>query len=297
MCKVAGVAGITDKNRDDVWLMMIALGDLMSRGNNDGIGYAAFDRNNNIFGERWLKNNTWFTDLSRDKRIRKELLNNIYNFFGDRVDRENVKSIILHTRASTNTISMENTHPFVDDIDNPTAALIHNGIIHNDEMFKKKYSTCDSEVILTEYLKAEAFQNATKISNFTKKLEGWYTCMVLAKDADEKPIIDVFTDNGRLASFWIPKLKVRIYASESADIVRAAATLGIKVEKMQRMEPNTFMRINADTGEVFQEGELENRKRGGRVVHASGSLDDPDFIKNFLSGKGGSHSWRGHNDV
>lgn len=291
MCKVAGVAGVTDENRDDVWLLMIALGDLMSRGNNDGIGYAAFDKNDRIFGERWLINNTWFRDLSRDKRIKPTMLQSIYNFFGEKVNRDQAKSIILHTRASTNVVCMENTHPFVDDIDHPTTALIHNGVIWNEDQFKKLFSTCDSEVILTEYLKAKGSHNSLNINDFTQKLEGWFTCLVLAKDPSGMPIVDAFTDNGRLASFWFPKLKVRVYSSEASDIKRAADILGLKTEKQQKMESKTFFRMNANTGEIFQEGELKVMKRGG-ITHATGNFNDPEFMHNFLHGKIGG-GWRG----
>lgn len=287
MCKVAGVAGITDENRDDVWLMMIALGDLMSRGNNDGIGYAAFDQNNTIFGERWLYNNTWFRDLQRDKRIKPTMLQSIYNFFGPKVTRDRVKSIILHTRASTNTVNLENTHPFVDDVDAPTTALIHNGMIYNHHEFKKLISTCDSEVILTEYIKAKGATTAANISTFTRKLEGWYTCLVLTTDASGTPIIDAFTDNGRLHSVYVPRLAVRVYASELSDLQRAASILGLTVQKPEQLYAKSFMRINATTGEVTQEGEIqtEKRRRGGKIIIADGNFNDSKFISHFLGGR------------
>lgn len=288
MCKVAGVTGINNENRDDVWLFMIALGDLMSRGNQDGIGYAAFDSENNIFGERWLINNTWFRDLSKDRRIKPNMLQNIYNFFGEKVKRNDAKSIILHTRAATTARGMKNTHPFVDDPDKPTTALIHNGMIYNHNRLKKVHSTCDSEVILHEYLNEKVNEDSTNLIEAAKKLQGWMTCLILAKDAEKKPVIDIFTDNGRLTSFWVPRLKVRVYSSMEEDIRRAAEILGVKVEKLERTAPLTFQRIDADSGEIMQEGEFE--MQADNIIIAKGNFDDEHYLANWLES-------RGHYDV
>ncbi len=98
MCKVAGVTKITDNNREDVWVFMQLLGELISQGNDDGLGYAAFDKGGNIFGEKWLINKTAFKDLSQIKKMNAEKMKNIYTFFGDTVLRDQAQAIILRQR-------------------------------------------------------------------------------------------------------------------------------------------------------------------------------------------------------
>ena len=188
---------------------------------------------------------------------------------------------------------MENTHPFVDDQDNPKFALIHNGVIYNHDQFKKIHSTCDSEVILHQYIKEHANLDATNMSNFTKRLTGWYTCATLAHDANNKPIIDFFAgDSARLASFFFPQLGVRVYSSEASDIKSAAAVFGLQTTDMQKLDQCSFMRICADTGEILQEGDVTTSK--GDVYSMEGNFDDERFVENFFRG---AYSRFGGSDV
>ena len=61
-----------------------------------------------------------------------------YNFFGEKVERNQARGIILHTRMATCAINLTNVHPFIDPVDTPQIALIHNGGISNHRHLTKK---------------------------------------------------------------------------------------------------------------------------------------------------------------
>lgn len=306
MCKVAGVTHITDKNRDDVWVFMQVLGDIMTPGNNDGLGYAAFDKSGKLFGERWLVNKTAFTDMSMVfKGLTADKMNKIYSFLGDTVKRHEAQAIILHTRAATCGKNIENTHPFVDNEDNPEVAIIHNGIIHNHDAFKKKYSTCDSEVLAHLYADNKVQETIKNLKEFTPDLGGWYTVLNLAT-ANGKMVMDVYTDNGRLESYYIPALETRVYSSRGEDIKEAAQFLGLEVRQHMRTKSDTAFRVDVLTGDVVEFTKLpvwvpppKSTKRGnevlitevGEVVTEHGNLDDDAFKARWLASTV-SHNWR-----
>lgn len=251
MCKVGGVTKVTDKNRDDVWLFLMVLGEYMSKYNTDGLGYAALDKNGALFGERWLINKSAFCDLSKMKGLTAEKINNIYSYFGT-VKRQEASSIILHTRMATCERGIHNAHPFVNDIEKPTSAIIHNGVIGNHKELEKKYSTCDSEVIVHLYDKLGVNREFSRIKDVTQKLSGWYTVLSLTKDQTGRKVMDMFTDSGRLHSYFIPELDTRVYSTSSYDIEATAREIGATVTDHQAVSANTAFRVDCETGEQIE---------------------------------------------
>jgi hypothetical protein len=261
MCKIAGTTKITDANREKVWKFMMLLGEQISLGNNDGLGYAAIDSKGAIFGERWLRNDTAFLDISKIiPSLTAEKMSKLYSFFGDTVNKNDAQGIILHTRMATCGKGIENTHPFVDDIDNPSLAIIHNGIIQNHFQFTKKYSTCDSEVIATLYKENKVNEDFASINKVTNQLAGWYTVLALSKDADGRLIMDAFTDGERLHSFFIPELDTRVYSTRAYDIEVVAKELGMTCTDGKRFLRNTAARIDVLTGGFIDSCKTEEYK-------------------------------------
>ena len=84
MCKVAGVNGVNDENREAVWEFMQELGSRISVGNPHGLGYSAVDKNGDIFGEKWLHNADAFRDPSnmRNLNFYGTKVKDSYSFFG-----------------------------------------------------------------------------------------------------------------------------------------------------------------------------------------------------------------------
>lgn len=297
MCKVAGITKVTDKNRDDVWIFMQVLGEYMTRGNNDGLGYAAFDKSGNIFGEKWLFNKTAFADLSQlFSSITAEKAAQMYAYFGDKVVKNEAQAIILHTRMATCAKNIQNTHPFVDNIDNPTVATIHNGVIYNDDFFEKKYSTCDSEVLVHLHKKFNVQEKLSNVGNFTLDLQGWYTVLNLVKTKDNEMFMDIYSDTGRLESYYIPELETRVYCTSASDIKATADFLGLTCKQYMKLKPNSMMRIDVLSGEIVDHGNLPEdetiQEIGGNIYHAYGSLDDEEFAQAWFAGLTGATNWR-----
>lgn len=254
MCKVAAVSGITDKNRELVWEFMKELGSLMTYGNNDGLGYAAFDAQGKIFGEKWLRNEDAFVGAS--KKIIPMNTKNSYAFFGQKVKKQEATSIILHTRMATCGISIDNTHPFVDDADMPSIALIHNGVIYNHTQLTKVHSSCDSEVILWEYDYANCYEDLSNIQKVANQLSGWYTCFVLSYDKDNKPIVDMFTGSGSLSSLFVPDLGVRFYSTSIRDLVNVCEFFKMNYTKIWDNKAGDYARFDGITGKELTKGKF-----------------------------------------
>lgn len=298
MCKIASATKITDKNRSDVWIFMQLLGQRMSPGNNSGLGYAALDKDGNIFGEKWVINESAFRDLTKIPGATSEKLAKVYGFIGNKVVQDEAQAIILHTRAATQgAICVANTHPFVDDEDSPSVAVIHNGWVHNEKLFTRKYSTCDSEVLAHLYAENKVAEDLGNLNKFIPKIDGWFTCLTLGKDSDGKMIMDAFTDNGRLSSYFIKELDTRIWSSEATDIWEIAKALGLTAVDPIKMSRNTAFRINVLTGEEVSNVKLDVSTaipvryetdfwEGWGSVHTmSGNLDDLAFRDKYFGNR------------
>ncbi len=292
MCKVSACTNITDNNRQGVWQFMTLLGELISRGNTDGLGYAAFNKAGKLFGEKWLVNDMAFKDVSNVRGINASKMDKIYNFFGDKVLRNDAQAIILHTRAATCAKGIENTHPFVNDIDSPEVAIIHNGMIYNDTAFPRKYSTCDSEVLAHLYADNKVSKSLAKLNDFADKLQGWFTVLALARDDRGRMVMDAFSDSGRLGSYFIKELDTRIYSSYSDDVLHIAKALGLTAMDKEQMERDTAFRIDVLTGEVVEHVKLKTSNAvpvtytggsdfwdnwGPNIVHMEGNLSEQAF--------------------
>lgn len=300
MCKIAGATKITDKNRSDVWVFMQLLGELMAIGNKDGMGYAAFDKSGNIFGERWIDPDLAFKDLTQIPGINSSKLEKLYSYFGDKVVKDEAQAIILHTRMATCAPGIQNAHPFVNDIDKVDMAIIHNGMIYNDDQFKRKYSTCDSEVLVHLYDDNKVNTSLDKLNEFSDKLQGWFTVLALAKNASGEMVMDAFSDSGRLGSYFIKELDTRIYSSYADDVFRIAKQLGLTPMHLEQMKADTAFRINVLTGEEIGHVKLNSKFKMPKVYPSSslhhgpyknvtvmeGNLSDEEFVRRFWRGYG-----------
>lgn len=288
MCKIAGVAKLTDKNRDNAWAMLIAIGDIMSRSQRDGLGYAAFDKSGNLFGERWLENKLAFTDFSVNSKMTPAKIEKNYNFFGEKVLRQEAQAIILHTRMATCGRGIKNTHPFVDNLEKPHTAIIHNGIIANDEELEKKFSTCDSEVLVHLYEKHKVSENLENIKKVAAELIGWFTVLNLTTGPKGEMFMDIYTDAPRLVSYFVKELDTRVYSTSGMDIEEAASILEFTISDRQVIKSNMAYRIDVLTGEMIQEtktvGKIEMSPDDieTNIVVAEGTADDMNFRNHFL---------------
>ena len=262
MCKVAGVNGVNDENREAVWEFMQELGSRISVGNPHGLGYSAVDKNGDIFGEKWLHNADAFRDPSnmRNLNFYGTKVKDSYSFFGKKVKRDEARSIILHTRAATCDINIDNVHPFYDNKEDPEVVLIHNGAITNDDTLTKIHSTCDSEVIVHEYLKENCVKDLNNIQKVADSIHGWYTCLVLAKDENGKPFMDIFSENGRLATYFVKELNCRIYSSVAHDIKETCEFFGYSYTDGFKFLSDSMRRLDIDNGDILFKGTFQSMR-------------------------------------
>lgn len=258
MCKVMIITNITDETRSKALTFIKEMGEKISVGNNDGLGYAAIDSNDNLFAERWFKNSNAFK-----KPIDSPFLSAVsfkpieYNSHGF-VNLNEVVAMTLHTRMATCEKSLRNTHPFIkDDI-----SLIHNGVIRNPEVYKPTISTCDSESLLNGYIQHDMSENPGNIEAMVAPLEGYWVGAAFAKQ-DGKYILDIFKHSASLHAVFVYDLNTWVLSTNAHDIEAVCSKLGFKCSESGEVNNNVLIRLDPSTGQVI--GTLDYTKVD--VVH------------------------------
>lgn len=279
MCKLMIVAGIDDNHRDNAIAFTKKMADIMSVGNSDGLGYAAVNKDGNLFAERWLINSEAFThrgngqDESIATMFGKVLKNNVvsktYTSYGV-PNLDAAVSITLHARLATSSRGMANTHPFI----NEDTSVIHNGVISNDDEFKLTLSTCDSESILISYLQNNVGVNIDAAKAMGKSLRGYYACGMYSRDVNGNRILDVFKGNNPdLHLTYINELGTWVMASREEHIKKACAELGFKCGTFFAMLDGFITRINPITGIVITSREFDVNARWERTPTYTGATE------------------------
>lgn len=270
ICKIMTVAGLNPKNKKVNWDFMSVMGELMSKGNNDGLGYTAVNPKGNIFGESWLFNYEAFEKRdthTKPKKVDKGKIAKIKALIsGDFVELEDevetpgyqkygswgdlgpeIVAVTLHTRAATNTVCFENVHPFVDQ--EKSVSVIHNGVIRNHVKEDEIRSTCDSERILNKYLEHNVGEDPTKLQKFINDIKGWYACGIFAKDANGLRVLDIFRTNANLGCVYVKELDALVYTTDIDDVKRACRILDMTIlSKKNAVKEDMFVRIDPFTG-------------------------------------------------
>lgn len=272
MCRLLIMSGLDPKKKELNWKFIIAMGEAMSQGNDDGLGYTAINKKGNLFGERWLYNwqafdnrNKFTNPRKREhekfaglKDMVKEFINledvpddtphEKYNNFG--VFTDEITAITLHTRMATSARGLINTHPFVDLV--KETSLVHNGVIWNHAEEDKIRSTCDSERLLNKYLEHEIAKVPADIQNMIDDLRGYFACGVFSLNRDGKRVLDVFKSRADLSGAIIKELGCLVLSTKLDDIKKVAAQCGMTiVSKQDKVKEDTLIRFDALTGKVL----------------------------------------------
>lgn len=296
MCKILVMPVVHPDKAELAWQVAKAMSKVMSRGNSDGLGYAAVDDEGKIFGERWLRNNeafnerVEFTDLDRimmdefDGFLHKD---ERYNKFGE-LSEAKTRAIILHTRFATSGKGFRNTHPFVDD----STALIHNGVISNYTQAELKISSCDSEKILREYLKKDVANDAKKVQKMANALTGYYACAVLSqKRKDGVTILDVFKDQGaNLGAAWVRELGAIVITTNPGDLIEVSKDLKLNIDSIYEIKPGVLMRFDVLAGRSLGATKFKPAGRSYYRGYTAG-YQDVDAEYNNWRGYGNQGSW------
>jgi len=272
MCKVLVIPKITDKTRTSALRFVKEMSVSMSWGNSDGLGYAAVNKDGDLFGERWLTNGDSFPSLPRPLQVdlTQDVFGSvltyknttsspslstskegevIHNSFGS-VDLNTMTAITMHTRMATSSKGQENTHPFVDA--QYDTSLIHNGIINNTEDFKFTLSSCDSEAILISYLQNQVNLDVIAHANkMTSELVGYYVAAMFSRNAQGVRILDLFkVHNSNLYVSWVTELESFVFASAEHNIKSICESLKFTFTEPRQVKDGSFIRMYPNTEEA-----------------------------------------------
>lgn len=258
MCKIAIIPRMPSDKAKRIKLNKLAtyLVEEMIETEQDGFGYVATDLQGKLIGEKWRdvadrwRSSSPLSTLPTELSVVVEDPMSVYARIGEGgiLSNTRITSLLLHARKATNAICIDNTHPFHDaDLD---TALIHNGVVSTIGKSLTR-STCDSEVILNEYLDAGINLIPEDVSNMTKRIDGWYAVGIYSRDGNNHRILDVIHDNqSRLSLVKLPELDSWIYVTSVQDLKVASRLSGVKIGDIYTVKPNLMIRYNLDTGEI-----------------------------------------------
>lgn len=168
MCKVLAITNLKNVKVDQKLLNVIK--NATTELNDDGFGYAVLDDDGSIHGERTIDVKR-FVPLQGETRTKHcPITIKPDNTFG--VKGLSPKSLIAHGRFSTNSISLANTHPYVDG----NTALIHNGVVSDPSGISKGLlkTNNDTEILLRHW-------QLGGLESIEMNVSGYYACAIFDK--------------------------------------------------------------------------------------------------------------------
>lgn len=175
MCKVFAMSNMKKVKITKKFLNAVKA-EVCRTGDKHGFGYAVLSDDGKLSGERTMRPLTFQPLQVNPNSTRTGSLPIVLktrNQFGE-LKFDNAKSFIGHGRYSTNDVTLENTHPFVND----KIAMIHNGVVSDDDGVideKLLKTTNDTEIILRCWEKGG-------MPMVEKTVSGYYALAVLDKD-------------------------------------------------------------------------------------------------------------------
>lgn len=254
MCKIAVVAGVRDARR--LVQFRDAMLKPMTEHDNHGFGYAIGD-GERVSYEKW----TEVKEALKVRRAYSKLQETLSAQYGGVLDSERTyegggpemtpTAMLLHSRYATNPRVIENTHPFIDDMQ--TTALVHNGVISNPNQWLVN-STCDSEALLTRYIQAGVMDEPSKLGEALGVLNGYYAFGVISMTSEGRQIVDIVRDDRAPLNLCRVKELGDVFCT-SAALVRAACNK-LKWRLLTTIPVKDFshIRLDAVTGKVLHAG-------------------------------------------
>lgn len=274
MCKLIVLAGITKETRKAAWDFIGTITPIMSAGDRDGFGYAAIAGDGSLYGERWLNNADAWTHRDRLSKFDQDIVDKydgmlskdeVYNSFGS-LQFDAMTSITLHARMATSGKSFINTHPFVDG----HTSVIHNGVLAVHNRGELKQSSCDSEQILTKYLKHKVNFTPANIQKVANELDGYYACGMFSQDKQGTVILDVFKDSRAvLSGVFVKELNTVVFATALSHVYQACKQLNFTIESNYDVMEGNLLRLDAITGDVMQVIPFDDTYKGKKSKSSS----------------------------
>lgn len=206
MCKLFAIVEIENQKNAEMFAKKAV--PIITASDNHGLGIMRLGEKG-VHVQRWLEPPTVYRQ-KQSKALDKyyEALKHQQNEAGNKSRR--LDAIAIHGRFATCARTMENVHPFYKD----GAALMHNGIINNAETFERTLSTCDSEALLSQYLKHSVKENPLNLTTALDGVAGYYAAIVFNDNGN----IDIWRDD--TATLYIAHVKhVGVVISTTQEII------------------------------------------------------------------------------
>ena len=183
MCKLFAIVEIENQKNAELFAKRAV--PIITATDNHGLGIMRLGENG-VHIQRWLEPPT----VCRQKKsvaLEKyyTALKHQQNEAGNK--SKGLQAIAIHGRFATCARTLQNVHPFYKD----GTALMHNGIIHNAEMYERTLSTCDSEALLSQYIKHDVKKNPLNIATALEGVGGYYAAIVFNDNGN----IDIWRDD------------------------------------------------------------------------------------------------------
>lgn len=286
MCKIMMFAGIKPNKVAQAWRWAYTAQPLLNESDDHGFGYAVASEGR-IFGERWVIPDEAFARRKQCTKSERHMLSQFgtavklsetYNSFGDLSLSTRAQAFMLHARFATCSKNLPNTHPFVHEVENePSTALIHNGVISNASKLQNRTSTCDSECILNEYGDSGVARMPENIQDVADLLQGYYACGVLSNDGEQQ-ILDVFKSaRASLYVAWVYSLGTYVFCT-SEDIIRTTAKLcRMRIGSVAEVSTGFLLRLDVATGRCISVTPFEDEPPAYLKQEAAEEWDKPSL--------------------
>lgn len=209
MCKLYAIVEIENqKNAEDFTRLAIPE---ITKTDNHGLGIMRLGERG-VHIQRWLEPPVIVRHKKSSALLKyADAVKHQYNEAGMRSKK--LYSIAVHGRFATCARSLQNTHPFFRE----GVALMHNGVITNSTK-DNVVSTCDSEILLSQYLKSGMKSDHNKLTETLTDVKGYYAAIVFNNDGT----IDIWRDS--TASLFIAHVRgVGVVIATTAEIITKTA--------------------------------------------------------------------------
>lgn len=263
MCKLFIAAGRFKRNA--VRNMLLVANEVFASTQQDGFGFAAYGENGEIALGHYLNPNSYpgfgretppFVDCERAESGRLPAV---------------TKALVVHGRTSTNTVQLENCHPFT----SGHLILAHNGVLTWEGRGKKPKARhgCDSDQFLT-WLRSRHSGDWVDAWSGTKKCWSGYGVFGVI-DTNNHTLTVAKCGTGRLS--WCAGPKSHFFSTDGSDTSRIARAAVAGVGRASPVRANTLSVFSLGSvnpslvavskwegfGSSFDRGELFQRSYGG----------------------------------
>lgn len=268
MCKLLLIPHVPAGKSKEAWRLARAITPAMTRGDDDGFGYAAITTELNEKGqehmlmEKWLfPKDAWSNGVPAEfegleSALQGGLDSVTYQHAGLPLShdgkRPGVKALMLHSRFSTCGGGVENSHPFIlEDKDGPWAALVHNGVV-NTMGLRMEQSTCDSEALLNKLRDEHVAYVVEALQTALDAIKGYYAFGAMWLTYEDGWVMDVVKDStAQLSAVFVHELGAIVYATSADQVEGACKKLKWRRPRIAKMRNNTRVRYSVNTGKVL----------------------------------------------